>query len=358
MKDRLFELISKIQIEKRLEGFDEAATKQAVVLRILNCLQWDSYNIDEVLPEYTVEGKRVDFSLRHGNFNKVFIEVKRIGKDLEKHQKQLLEYSFHMGVKLATLTNGITWWFYLPLNEGSWEQRKFFTIEIYDQDANEISQRFIDFLSKENIISGRALVNAEKMYKGRQKNEQVKATMPKAWKRIIEEENDGLIEIIAETTEKMCGHKPDAETVAGFISTIHCQTFPITLSKKIKVLPKTTPENSNDTSSNTDYSGKTIQSFVFLGKRYNVGSWKALLMEICTLISQRHRESFDKVLNLQGRKRHYFTREPNELRAPCLITGTSIYAEVNLSSNRIVKIIHRLFALFGYSVDDFSIYTD
>jgi len=358
MKDRLFELISKIQIEKRLEGFDEAATKQAVVLRILNCLQWDSYTIDEVFPEYTVEGTRVDFSLRHGNFNKAFIEVKKIDTDLEKHQKQLLEYSFKEGVKLAILTNGITWWFYLPLTEGSWEQRKFFTIEIYDQEANEIAQRFHDFLSKENVVSGKAIDNAEKMYKGRQKKEQIKATMPKAWKRIIEEENEGLIDIIAETTEKLCGHKPDAETVSEFISNIHCQTFPITLSKKIKVLPKTTPENSNDKSSNTGYSGKTIQSFVFLGKRYDVGSWKALLIEICTLISQMHRESFDKVLNLQGRKRPYFTREPNELRAPCPITGTSIYAEVNLSSNRIVKIIHRLLALFDYTVDDLIIHTN
>lgn len=358
MKEQLVELISRIQSEKRLEGFDEAATKQAVVLRILNCLQWDSFNIDEVHPEYTVEGKRVDFSLRHGNFNKVFIEVKRIGKDLEKHQKQLLEYSFHMGVKLATLTYGITWWFYLPLNEGSWEQRKFFTIEIYDQDANEIAQRFIDFLSKENIISGRALVNAEKMYKGRQKNEQVKATMPKAWKRIIEEENDGLIEIIAETTEKICGHKPDAETVAIFIGTIHCQTFPVTSkqNQKESTIPTTTDTSEN--SSVRGYTGKAIHSFTFQNVIYDADSWRHFLLQICSLIYTKHRDSFDRVFNLSGRKRAYFTRERDELRSPCQIDNTDVFVETHMSANSIVRFSKRIISLFGYSENDLIIKTE
>ena len=67
----------------------------------------------------------VDFALRHRGVNKVFIEVKKVGAKFEAHQEQLLNYSFNYGVKLATLTNGLTWWFYLPLQEGRWEQRRF-----------------------------------------------------------------------------------------------------------------------------------------------------------------------------------------------------------------------------------------
>ncbi len=128
--------------------------------------------------------------------------VKRVGEDLEKHQEQLLNYSFQEGVKLAVLTNGITWWFYLPLHEGSWEQRKFYTIEIYDQDAEEISQKFWDFLSKENVVSGKAIVSAETIYKGRQKQHLIEITLPKAWNKIIKESDENFIELIAETTEK------------------------------------------------------------------------------------------------------------------------------------------------------------
>ena len=128
MKEKLLQLIQQLKLDKRLVSFDEASTKQAVILRILSLIGWDTFNIDEVVPEYSIGGKKVDFSLRHSNANKTFIEVKKIGEDLEKHQEQLLNYSFQEGVKLSILTNGITWWFYLPLHEGSWEQRKFYTI--------------------------------------------------------------------------------------------------------------------------------------------------------------------------------------------------------------------------------------
>jgi len=144
MNEELFKLISEFKKDKRLLLFDEAATKQAVILRILKSLGWDPFNIDEVYPEYSVGSKRVDYALKSNGRNKVFIEVKKVNEDLEKHQEQLLSYSFQEGVKLAILTNGISWWFYLPLREGSWEQRKFYTIEIYDQDIEDIVRKFDD----------------------------------------------------------------------------------------------------------------------------------------------------------------------------------------------------------------------
>lgn len=128
MREKLLQLIEQLKSDRKLVSFDEAATKQAVILRILSLIGWNIFNIGEVIPEYLIAGKKkVDFSLCHSNTNKTFIEVKKIGEDLEKHQEQLLNYSFQAGVKLSVLTNGITWWFYLPLQEGSWEQRKFYT---------------------------------------------------------------------------------------------------------------------------------------------------------------------------------------------------------------------------------------
>ena len=126
MNEKLMRLINDFKKDRRLLSFDEAATKQAVILRILKALGWDPFNIDEIYPEYSVGGKRVDYALRHNGRNKAFIEVKKVNEDLEKHQGQLLNYSFQGGVKLAVLTNGISWWFYLPLHEGSWEQRKIY----------------------------------------------------------------------------------------------------------------------------------------------------------------------------------------------------------------------------------------
>ena len=108
VEDQLIAFIQNLKTDQRIGSFDEAATKQVIVAKLLSLLGWNMYNIDEVMPEYSVGEKRVDYSLRIGNVNKVFIEVKRTGADLENHQKQLLSYSFQQGVRLAILTNGVT----------------------------------------------------------------------------------------------------------------------------------------------------------------------------------------------------------------------------------------------------------
>ena len=95
----------------------EADISLGVILRILDALNWSTYNPREVSPEYSVENRWVDYALLIGNTPQVFIEVKKGGEPLEKHQEQLLDYAFRQGVKVAILTNGVTWWFYLPLLE-------------------------------------------------------------------------------------------------------------------------------------------------------------------------------------------------------------------------------------------------
>jgi len=345
------ELIKDIQSDRQLVSFDEASTKQAVILRILSYLNWDTFNIDEVHPEYSVGGRKVDYSLRYNNYNKIFIEVKKIGEDLEKHQEQLLNYSFQEGVKLAILTNGITWWFYLPLHEGSWEQRKFYTIEIYDQNAEDITQKFIDFLSKENVISGESIKNAENIYRSRQKMYLIKDTLPRAWDKLVKEPDESLIELLAETTEKLCGHKPDSNTVENFLHSC-IEKIEYKLPRPTVRLPSNIPVGPQRDES---YTGKSIVSFTFKGTRYNVRSWKDMLIEICNTMVNTHRNSFEQVLNLVGRKRPYFTKSPGELRNPERVNGTDIYVEVNLSANSIVKLSRDILALFGYKKDDLSI---
>jgi hypothetical protein len=350
MEEKLLELIKKIQPDRQLLSFDEAATKQAVILRILSSLGWDPFNIDEVHPEYPVGGKNVDYALRHDNHNKVFIEVKKVGEDLDRHQEQLLNYSFQEGVKLAILTNGITWWFYLPLHEGSWEQRRFYTIEIYDQDANEIVQKFIDFLSKENVISGNAIVNAESVYKSKQKQYLMKDTIPKAWNKLVTGPDEALIELIAETTEKLCGYKPDHGTVEDFLVSQITVPVPKQLPASHKITKSTESRFEGE-----GYTGKSISAFTFKGTKYEVRTWKELLIRICNIMVTTHRDRFEQILTLAGRKRPYFTRNPNELRIPERVDGTDIYAEINLSASSIVKLSIDVFSLFGYSKGDLLI---
>lgn len=339
-------------------ALDEATTKNGVILPILNELGWNPFNIDEVQPEYTVSAKRVDYALRINNLNKVFIEVKKIGTDLEQHQKQLLDYSFQEGVRLAILTNGIAWWFYLPLLEGNWEQRKFYTIDIYDQEANEIAVKFEDFLLKENIISGKAIENAENVYKSKQKQEIINSTIPKAWNKIVTEPDEDLVELVAEMTERLSGYKPDHSTVADFLSgTSFAVNVPYTpFSPTISQTKVRSSKKIKETTGLEDFANTSVESFIFRGTEHAVKYWKDVLIGICLIMLDKHRDQFPQVLSLVGRKRPYFTRDPKELRVAERIEETDIFVEINISANSIVRLSRKIITLFGYPKEDLSFY--
>jgi predicted type IV restriction endonuclease len=345
----LLQLIKDIQADKKIPTLDEASTKMGVILPLLKELGWNPFNVEETHPEYSVGSKKVDYSLRYGKHNKVFIEVKQTETDLDKHQEQLLNYSFSEGVRLAILTNGISWWFYLALHEGSWEQRKFYVIDIQHQLAEDIAQKLEDFLLKQNIISGAAITNAENMLKSKLKGEKIRKSIPEAWNTLVTEQDQGLLDLIAEATERIIGYKPDDPTIAAFLSSNSLiVTSPFTG-------PVTHTQERKKENGQESYSGTSLESFTFRGVRYDVKFWKDLLIGISEIMLANHKDTFPQVLSLVGRKRPYFTKNPNELRVPERIDYTDIFVEINVSANRIVKLANAIVSLFGYSKDDLKL---
>lgn len=205
-------------------NYDEAATKISLIFPVLQKLGWDIFKRDEVFPEYPIESKRIDLSLRIDGENKFFIEIKRCNIDLENHQEQLLNYSFREGVNLAALTNGITWQFFLPLHSGSWQQRLFFTIDIENQSIEEITSAFEMILSKDSLLNNIAQEYAEDLLLEKNREEQVENNLPRAWKKLLDEPTSELIDLISDKTEKMCGYRPNHEQVINFINSINFNT--------------------------------------------------------------------------------------------------------------------------------------
>ena len=360
MEELLISFVENLKTDRGILSFDldEAATQQGIVLPVLQLLGWNIFDTNEVKPQYSVGAGKVDYSLRISNDDKVFIEVKRIGEQLENHQEQLLKYAFEQGVKLAILTNGVTWWFYLPLYGASWPQRKAYSIDIFQQGSADIASRFVDFLSKDNVSTETAVKNAEAVHKGQQKINKLRETLPKAWNKIIEEADDLLIDLINDTTEKLCGFKADSQLVEEFLST-HKERLTIGEAAATRIAPpsRSPLRHPKRQPVGESYRGKSISCFYFRGSRYEVRSWKGLLMGLSGILYAAHPTEFERVSEIRGRKCPYFTRNASELRVAERFQNTNIFVETNLGAEQIVKICFAMLAVLGYSASDLRIET-
>jgi len=167
MRDRVIAAIEEIRGNNFLSTMDEASVISVVVERLLSVMGWNIHNNEEVKHEHPVGSKAVDLCLKVSGASKVIIEAKRANENLFPHQKQLLEYSFIAGVPHAILTNGIEWWFFLPLKEGEWDQRRFYDADLLRMEPGLIAENFIELLSRENVTSGNVVKKAENLYESR-----------------------------------------------------------------------------------------------------------------------------------------------------------------------------------------------
>ncbi len=151
--------------------FDEAATKQYIVLPILRALDWQDSNLYtlEVFPEKLVGNGKVDYALQRGDNIFVVIECKRWGENIERHQEQICLYAFMAGVGIAVITNGKIWDFYLPDKTSlpgrvnvPWQDRIFCSIDL--EARHEAIFDFQKYLTKSHVEQGQARTEAEEAF--------------------------------------------------------------------------------------------------------------------------------------------------------------------------------------------------
>lgn len=196
---------------------NEASVSQGIVLRLLAALGWPAYDTEVVCPEYSLSGRRVDFALCSPPSKPIaFIEVKQIGHS-DGAERQLFEYAFHDGVPLAILTDGREWNFFLPGEQGDYGERRVYKLDIIDRDLVECVERLERYLLYAAVVSGAAIQAARDDYRNVSKERQMLAALPKVWHQIIVEEDEMLLEIVADRVEILCGFKPGPDMVASFL---------------------------------------------------------------------------------------------------------------------------------------------
>lgn len=215
----LLDHITEIQRAIRSGQFsNEAAVSRGIVMRLLQALNWPIFDTNIVWPEYRLETIIVDYALCHPPSKPaVIIEVKNIGK-LEGADSKLFEYAFRAGVPMALLTDGQEWHFYLPAGKGSILERRFYKLDLLTREQDEITKRFERYLTYEKIRNGEAMKSARADHDNAYIAREVKTNIPLAWKRIIEEQDSILIDLISEKVADLCGYKPEPDLVSAFLS--------------------------------------------------------------------------------------------------------------------------------------------
>ncbi len=299
----LTEHITEIQRAIRAGQFsNEAAVSRGIVMRVLQALNWPIFDTNIVWPEYRLESIIVDYALCHPPSKPtVIIEVKNIG-NLEGADSKLFEYAFRAGVPMAILTDGQEWHFYLPAGKGSILERRFYKLDILKRDLDEIVNRFDRYLTYEKIRNGEALKSARTEHDSASIVREVKTNIPIAWKKIIEEQDSILIDLISEKVADLCGYKPQPDLVSAFLLeqlTMPPEPSEIPPIRPQKILP---PQRTSQT-------GYTLQ-----GKTTHLRSAVDILVNVLDDLSKRDASFITRLASRKhGRSRRYVARSREEL---------------------------------------------
>jgi hypothetical protein len=346
-------LVQRLQHRDQINAIDEASTKQGWILPLLQMAGWDLWNTEEVTPEFAVGGKRVDYALRLNGTVKVFVEIKRPSEDLNAHQEQLLNYAFQQGVRMAILTNGHLWWWYLPLHEGSWAQRRFFTIDVWEKTPAEIAQHFESFLDRRHVETGAAYTHAEHVYQGNQRVQIIEQTLPKTWRKLLDEPDDLLVDLVAEAVERACGLRPDNEQIAAFLVGMIADRSELPMGHVIgrEPVPSGASDRPAKAAESPHVTYSALEEIVWKGHHIPVHSWVDGLETVLQHIRVEHPREMDRCLLLRGKAVPWFSKSATELRRSRKLEGTDLFYEINFSASYMVKQIGRLLDLFEYPHD-------
>lgn len=290
---------------------NEASVSQGIIQRILQSLGWNVFNPRIVAPEYSVSGRRVDYALCHpADKPIVFIEVKQIGK-IDGAEKQLFEYAFHQGVPMAILTDGAEWHFFLPAEQGSYDERRVYKLDLLERDPNEVVKRFNRYLNYKNICDNLAIENARKDYKNVTREREISRTLPEAMLKLINDCDEILIDLLKEKVETLCGYSPDENVVMHYLKdnlTVK-ELKPrkiVTQVQKSQNKKKNIIRKSNNSSAFI-VTSQNVSGFAIKGKMYKTNGAKDFCIKGLTELSKLTNNFFARYAALpkHGKKRRF-----------------------------------------------------
>lgn len=226
---------------------NEEAVRVGIVVRILEALKQPIFNPNLVCYEYSVNKLDTNFETKNGRLDvaifsqtnadlaDIYIEIKAVGKlNIQDGETQLHHYTFEKHAKIAILTDGNTWIFYLPRKQqdvGIFSKCKFLQFDLLN-DSFSLEDKavfFEKFLSPKYYETDEVIAFAEELFE--QKNS-------KKWKLLFCEfcypikDRLKYITDIKETLLKYCEDKKINTNNSNFQITL--DNFVDNISKEIE----------------------------------------------------------------------------------------------------------------------------
>jgi predicted type IV restriction endonuclease len=288
---------------------NEATVSQGIVQRLLNALGWPVYDTEVVAPEYSLGTRRADYALCHPPREPVIlIEVKQIGQS-KGADRQLFEYAFHRGVPMAILTDGQEWNFFLPTEQGDYSERQLYKLDILERDPQEAESNLKRYLEYEAVRSGQAIETARRDYRNAARKRQAQRTLPDAWTKLVESEDELLMELLSDKVEDLCGVRPDPDAVAAFL-----RKQPPTNTDLLPASSPRRPKQSDQPAPTTTEAPKST-GYELYGQRRRARSARDVLIQVFREFAEREPDFLERFAALpkHGRKRRYLAHTKEEL---------------------------------------------
>lgn len=347
----------------KIRGYDldtgvEEATKQGVILPLLNRAGWDTEDVSEVCPEYPVASVgKVDYALRIGEANRVFVEAKSWGGSLgDGEERQLEHYVLASNPRpaLGVLTNGRQWYLYLPPGPGrpgrNQKIRLFleFDITAPPHELGVLGENFNRFLSRGSVSSAQSINQTRAAARTLLRDKQSQSAANDAIASGLEtlgQDAPELIELLTKLAEKQ-GLQPELEHIKAFIAARNVGVkFDLLDSGKGEKNSRAKPA-----SFTFQVEGEKPRSEIFRGRRE---SWNDLLIRLCTLMHERHPDKFRAVLLAMPKSFTDSAPVPGE-EWPKPVGETGIYAKYG-NMDTIKRCCAVLLGEFGYPVTALTI---
>lgn len=146
----------------------EEATKNALIMPLIQALGYNVFDPFEVVPEFTCDvgtkkNEKVDYAIIRGGEPAILIECKCMGSTLNlNHASQLYRYFGVTSARFAILTNGVHYQFYTDIEApNKMDDKPFFEFSMDSLDAKAISE--IKKFSKSNFDLDNILSNASEL---------------------------------------------------------------------------------------------------------------------------------------------------------------------------------------------------